>query len=200
MSRKLVAVAILVVLSAVVAALVLGRRGEDYAFAGGEIKPAKAAAAIDLTDQHGQPFTLDQLNGRVVLLYFGYTTCPDLCPTTLSDFTAIKSGLGDLADSVAFVMVSVDPERDTAERLNEYLTFFDPAFIGLRGEGEQLERVKLAYGVVADRVEYPNSATGYLVDHTSLIYLIDPQGRLRLTYPYGTDPSLIEQDIRHLLS
>jgi protein SCO1/2 len=201
MSRKLIALAVAMAALAVAVALLLPNlRDEPYTFAGGEITPARAAAPIDLVDQNGQPFTLDEQRGNVVLVYFGYTTCPDLCPTTLSDFTAIKTGLGDEAESVTFLMVTVDPERDTTARLKEYLGFFDPDFVGARGDQAQTEQVKLGYGVIANRVEYPNSATGYLVDHTSLIYLIDPDGRLRVTYPYGTDPELIEQDVRHLLS
>jgi protein SCO1/2 len=199
-SRKLIAATALLAVVAVAAAVLWRALGDEpYAFAGGEIKPARAAAPIDLVDFNAQPFTLEAVEGDVVLLYFGYTTCPDLCPTTLSDFMAIKAGLGDEAESVRFVMVSVDPERDTAARLKEYLGFFDPDFIGLRGDEAQTEQVKLGWGVVANRVEYPESATRYLVDHTSLIYLIDPDGKLRVTYPYGTDPTLIEQDVRHLL-
>ncbi|MCC6790615.1 MAG: SCO family protein [Thermomicrobiales bacterium] len=199
MSRKLALAVIGVAAIAIVAGLIWQSRGEEYAFAGGEITPARAAAPIDLIDQNGQPFSLDSVKGDVVLVYFGYTTCPDLCPTTLSDFTAIKTGLGDEADKVKFVMVTIDPERDTTARLFEYLGFFDADFVGLRGEQAQLEPVMQAYGVVANRVEYPESATKYLMDHTSLIYLIDPDGRLRVTYAYGTDPALIEQDVRHFL-
>ena len=173
---------------------------ETYEFAGGEVSPAKAAPRIDLVDQDGQPFSLEQLEGNVVLLYFGYATCPDLCPTTLSDFTAVNEALGEKADRVKYVMVSVDPDRDTSARLKEYLAFFDPAFIGVRGDQAQTELVKREYGVVATRVDYPDSAVGYLVDHTSLIYVIDKDGKFRLTYSYGTDPTVIVPDIQHLLS
>lgn len=172
---------------------------DDYQFKGGELSPAAAAAPLDLTDQFGHPFTLERVQGEVTLVYFGYTTCPDLCPTTLSDFIAVKEMLGDDAGAVNFVLVSVDPERDTQERLAEYLGFFDSEFIGLRGTGEETEAAKAGYGVVATRVEYPDSATGYLVDHTSLIYVIDTEGKLRLTYPYGFDPESIAEDIRHLV-
>lgn len=199
MSRKLVATAAALVAVAILTALFLSLRDDSYEFAGGEIRPAMAAAPLDLVDQNDRAFSLEALKGDIVLVYFGYTICPDLCPTTLSDFMAIKTGLGDRADAVSFVMVTVDPDRDTTARLKEYLGFFDADFIGLRGEGEQLDRVMQAYGVVATRVDYPNSATGYLVDHTSLIYLIDREGRLRATYAHGTDPALIERDLRHLL-
>lgn len=202
MSRKVLAsLSVLAIIAVVGAGAVIFfvQRGEAYTFAGGEISPAKAAAPINLTDQDGQPFTLDQLEGNVTLVYFGYTTCPDLCPTTLVDFMTVRDELGDQAENVKFVFVTVDPERDTVGRMKEYLNFFDPQFIGLRGDDAQTEEVKASYGVVAKRVEYPDSATKYLVDHTSLIYVIDTEGKLRLTYAYGTDPLLIAKDVRHLL-
>ncbi|MCC6945738.1 MAG: SCO family protein [Thermomicrobiales bacterium] len=174
-------------------------RDESYTFKGGELSPAQPAASIDLIDHHGDPFSLDDVAGQVTLIYFGYTTCPDLCPTTLSDFSAVKRMLGDDAEKVNFVLVTVDPERDNPARLEEYLAFFDSDFIGLTGDEASIEAAKGGYGVVATRVDYPDSATGYLVDHTSLIYVIDRDGNLRLTYPYGFDPESIAEDIRHLL-
>ena len=173
--------------------------GQSYTFVGGELKPAKAAPPLDLTDQHDRPFHLTDYRGKVLLIYFGYTTCPDLCPTTLADFQAVKASLGEEADNVAFVLVTVDPKRDTAARLSEYLAFFDPAFIGLRGDAAQTTAAKQGYGVYAQKVEQLNSATGYLVDHTSMIYLIDPGGRLRLTYSHGSDPADITKDVEHVL-
>lgn len=178
-----------------------GNRTEAYKFEGGEIIPPAAAPALDLTDQHGQPFSLDQEQGKVALVYFGYTTCPDLCPTTLNDFAIVKDSLDpETADQVDFLLVTFDPERDTEARLQEYLGFFDPAFIGLRGTDAQTAQVLADYGVTIKRVEYPESSTGYLIDHTALIYVIDKQGRLRLTYPYGTDPAAIVKDVEHLVS
>ena len=194
----LAAVAIAIIATIAVVTVVIGRR-ESYAFKGGEIRPPVAAAALDLTDQHGQPFSLERERGNVLIVFFGYTACPDICPTTLSDYTAVKEALGPKAERVRFVLVTVDPERDTAERLKAYLAFFDPDFIGLRGTPEQMEAVKQAYGVFARKVEFPNSAAGYLVDHTALTYVIDTEGRLRLTYGHGTDPEDIAADVRHLL-
>ncbi len=173
-------------------------RTDAYVFNGGEISPAAAAPALDLTDQNGAPFTLAQENGTVSLIYFGYTTCPDLCPTTLNDFTIVKDDLGDAAEQVDFIMVTFDPERDTQARMKEYLNFFDPDFVGLRGDDAQTQQFLQDYGVTIKRVEYPNSSTGYLIDHTALIYVIDKEGRLRLTYPYGTDPLMIAEDVQHL--
>jgi protein SCO1/2 len=174
-------------------------RTDAYVFKGGEITPPRAAPPLDLVDQNGEPFTLAQEEGNVLLVYFGYTTCPDLCPTTLNDFAIVKDELGEAGANVHYVLVTFDPERDTQERLSEYLGFFDPSFVGLRGTAEQTEAFKQAYGVTTKRVEYPESATKYLIDHTALIYVIDKQGRLRLTYPYGTDPMAIVEDMRHLV-
>ncbi|MEZ4506908.1 MAG: SCO family protein [Thermomicrobiales bacterium] len=175
-------------------------RTEAYEFNGGEISPAATAPDLALTDQHGDPYSLAQEGGKVALIYFGYTTCPDLCPTTLNDFAIVKEELGDEADEVEFIMVTFDPERDTQARMQEYLNFFDPDFIGLRGDDAQTEQFLKDYGVTIKRVEYPNSSTGYLIDHTALIYVIDKEGKLRLTYPYGTDPAMITEDVQHLIS
>jgi protein SCO1/2 len=191
-----VVLAIVVVMAA---GVLLYRSQEPYAYNGGFYSPAVAAAPLNLTDMNGNPFTLDQLQGDVALVYFGYTTCPDVCPTTLTDFQAVKEDLGADADRVKFLLVTIDPERDTEAKLKEYLAFFDPEFIGLRGDEAQTEQFKRDYGIVVKRVEYPDSATKYLLDHSAQTYAIDPQGRLALTFPYGMDPALMAQDIRHLL-
>lgn len=176
-------------------------RTEAYQFNGGQISPAAQAPALDLADQNGDAFTLASQQGSVSLVYFGYTTCPDLCPTTLNDFTIVKDDLDEKeAADVDFIMVTFDPERDTQTRMKEYLNFFDPAFIGLRGDDAQTQQFLQDYGVTIKRVEYPNSSTGYLIDHTALIYVIDKEGRLRLTYPYGTDPLMIAEDVQHLVT
>ncbi|MCA9879088.1 MAG: SCO family protein [Thermomicrobiales bacterium] len=199
--RKLIGGAVLAVIAiAAVAFLVNWSQEREYVFHGGVFTPPAAAAPLDLADQNGEPFSLDQVKGDVALVYFGYTTCPDVCPTTLTDFQAVKEGLGAEADRVKFVMVTIDPERDTAAKLKEYLGFFDSGIIGLRGDAAQTEEVSRDYGITVKRVEYPESATKYLLDHTALVYLIDPEGRLLLTFPYGTDPALIAQDVLHVLA
>lgn len=192
-------------LLAVVAIVVAGgvfwwtNRTEPYQFKGGEISPAAIAPPLDLTDQDGNPFTLAQQKDKVSLIYFGYTTCPDLCPTTLNDFAIVKDELGEEAAKADFILVTFDPERDTETRLKEYLNFFDPDFIGLYGNDVQTQQFLQDYGVTIKRVEYPNSSTGYLIDHTALIYVVDKEGRLRLTYPYGTDPLMIVEDVNYLV-
>jgi protein SCO1/2 len=172
--------------------------GTSYAFSGSVIDPARSAPEIALADQERRPFSLEDYAGKAVVLYFGYTTCPDACPTTLSDYLAVKEMLGDRAEDVAFVLVTIDPERDTSERLAEYLAFFDPTFVGLSGTADEIAATARNYGVSYARVDYPESATGYLMDHTTLTYVIDPQGRLRLTYPEDADPADLAEDLRHL--
>jgi protein SCO1 len=181
------------------AVLITGCGGDEYAFQGGELKPLAAAPAIELTDQYGEPFSLATHEGKAVLLYFGYTTCPDACPTTLSDWIEVKRLLGDQADKVAFVMVTVDPERDTVETLNDYMAFFDPAFYGLTGDQETITTIEQSYGIMAVREEYPDSATTYLMNHTTSFWVIDAKGQLRLTFAHGTDPEIVTEDVKHLL-
>ena len=147
----------------------------------------------------GSPLTLSDLRGQLVLLNFGYTGCPDVCPVTLTEFLQIRSKLGQAADQVSFVFITVDPERDTAERMRKYLTNFDPEIIGLTGDRSDLEPVWADYGVYQAKVE-GTSEENYLVDHSSRVYVIDRQGNLRLTYLFGTENQLITEDVRHLAS
>lgn len=190
----------LLILAALISWTAYTVRGRSHAFNGGEYSPPQPAPALDLLDQNGNPFSLTDQAGKVNLIYFGYTTCPDLCPTTLSDFQLVKEELGPQAERVNFILVTFDPERDTPARLKEYLAFFDEDFVGLSGDETQTTAFLRAYGITVQRVDYPDSATGYLLDHTALVYLIDPEGRLRLSYPYGADPALIAEDVRYLLA
>lgn len=170
----------------------------SYTYRGSLIEPPIQAADFNLTDQDGQPFRLSDQRENIVLIFFGYTHCPDVCPLTLSDFKWIKANLGEQATKVRFVFVTVDPERDTAEVLKEYLSNFDPAFIGLTAAPETLEGVWKAYGVYQAKQQL-GSAAGYLVDHTARTYLIDQQGNLRLTYPFEMSKEDILADVRFLL-
>jgi protein SCO1/2 len=174
-------------------------RGSSYSFQGGELKPLAEAAPIELTDQNGQPFSLAAQEGKAVLLYFGYTTCPDACPTTLSDWVEVKRLLGDKADQVEFVMVTVDPDRDTQAKLLDYMSFFDPSFYGLTGDQATITMIEQNYGIVAVKDPIEGSATGYLMTHTTSFWVVDPDGKLRLTYALGTDPAVVAKDLEHLI-
>ncbi len=169
------------------------------AFRGSVLSQPIAAADFTLTDQHGQPFRLSAQRGKVVLLFFGYTSCPDVCPTTLSAWKRVHEELGDEAERVRFVFVTVAPERDTPERLGLHVDLFNPDFVALTGTPDELGPVYEAYGVYYEKLETPGSALGYLVNHTSSGYVIDPQGDWRLRHAFGTMSADIAYDIRELL-
>jgi protein SCO1/2 len=184
-----------------IAALALSR---PYTFRGSVIEPAFPAEDFTLSDAQGRPFRLSDQRGSLVLLFFGYTTCPDICPATLGEMKEVRerllkdSRLAEKAETVRFVFITVDPQRDTPERVGQYVSTFDPTFIGLTGSEAELEPVWKSYGVYRALSE-TESAAGYLVDHTTRVYLIDAEGNLRLTYTFGTPVDDILQDVRHLL-
>ncbi len=152
-----------------------------------------------LTDQHGQPFRLSDQRGYVVLLFFGYTSCPDVCPTTLATWKRVYEALGSDAERVRFVLITVDPERDTRGRLQQHLAIFNPAFIGLTGTPDELAAVYKAYGVYQAKAAASESAADYLVDHTASVYVIDRDGQWRLHFSFGTPAEDMVHDIRELL-
>lgn len=174
------------------------RQEEAYAFKGGFYEPPNPAAELSLLDQNQQPFDLNEHRGKVILLYFGYTYCPTYCPTTLVEMQAVEDLMGEQAGDVEVVMVTVDPLRDTPARLKEYMEFFDPSFIGLSGTEEAISAIKVPYGAFAEK-QAPDASGAYLVDHSTSLFAIDPDGNLRLTWPYGTSPEDISSDVRHLL-
>lgn len=168
-------------------------------FRGTELDPPPPAPDFTLTDPHGQPFRLSDQRGKVILLFFGYTHCPDVCPTTLATWKQVHDALGGDADGVRFVFITVDPERDTPERLQQHLAVFNPRFIGLTGSPEELEPIYQAYHVYHEKVQASQSGVGYLVNHTAAVFVIDPQGRWRLSYSFGTLPEDIVHDVQALL-
>ncbi len=160
--------------------------------------PPIEVADFTLTSHTGESFRLSDLQGKVVMLFFGYTNCPDVCPTTLAEFKRVKTLLGDDADQVAFVFISVDGARDTPERLAAYVHAFDPNFIGLTGEDAEIRAVGQDYGIFFQRVNYDNP-DNYLVDHTASSFVIDQEGRWRIKFTYQSDPVGMVAQIRHLL-
>ena len=146
------------------------------------------------------PLSLADYRGQVVLLYFGYTWCPDICPTNLSLFSQVLNELSDeeLA-RVQPIFVSVDPRRDTIERLKEYTEYFHPRLVGITGSEHQVAQTAALYGV-AYRLVNPETEANYAVDHSADTYLIDPQGRLVDTLPHGSSPETLLEKLRTLLS
>jgi protein SCO1/2 len=181
---------------------------ERDAAAAGQGQDGKAAPALQsyqlggdftLTDQNGQPFQLSQLRGKTVLLFFGYTLCPDACPTTLSKLARVYSLLGPEAEEqVVTVFVSVDHGRDKPAKMKEYLEYFDINAVGLSGTKEQIDPIVAQYGA---RYEFTDSgsAAGYLVNHSTDLYLIDPQGDVRYVFKHKDPPDVIVPVIRQAL-
>jgi len=167
--------------------------------AGTPIEPPRELTDFTMTSAAGTPLSLSDLQGRPVLLYFGYTFCPDVCPTTLADFVRVKRDLGEDADKVAFVFISVDPERDTPEKIANYMRAFDTEFIGLQGNEKTLRRIQFDYGLFYQKSQVPGTSADYLVDHSAAAYLIDQEGRLVMIYAFGTPPEVMRADVRALL-
>jgi len=164
-----------------------------YIFHGSVIGPPVLASDFSLTDQNEKPFRLSAQAGQMVLLFFGYTNCPDECPATMAQFKRIRAELGREAERVQFVLVTVDPEVDTPGRLGEFVAKFDPTFIGLTGTRAELEPVWKSYGV------YQAKQSSGEVAHNSRIYAIDARGNLRLTYTTDAPAAEIARDVQQLL-
>lgn len=153
---------------------------------------------FSLTAAGGKPVRLSDFRGKLVALYFGYTYCPDVCPTTLAELAAGMRDLGADAQQVQVIFISVDPARDTPERLADYVANFDPSFIGITGSPEAIAAVATPLGIYYQAHE-GTAATGYLVDHTATVMVLDRQGRLRLLLPFGTTGAQAASDLRALL-
>jgi len=179
--------------------LVLSTGCQPDSFRGTEMPAGLKAADFQLVDQHRKPFQLSGQRGAVVLLFFGYTFCPDVCPLTLSHWKKVADLLGPAARDVRFVYITVDPERDTAPQLAAHLNVFDDDFIGLTGKQEELDKVYKTFGVMYEKVQIAESSTGYLVNHTARTNLVDQEGNWRLTFAYNTAPEIIAHDIKLLL-
>jgi len=169
---------------------------ENAALKAGAFTPARSAPDFSLGGSNGTELKLSRYRGKVVALGFGFTSCPNVCPTTLAVLAQARKQLGAEGDRLQVVYVTVDPERDDAGRMREYLAAFDRTFVGGTGTPEQLAAVRKAYGVVARRV--PGAGGDHSMDHSSFILLIDPQGRLRALMPYGHGPDDYVHDIRIL--
>jgi protein SCO1/2 len=162
-----------------------------------EARPA-FGGDFTLTNQDGQPFRLQDVRGRPVLLFFGYTSCPDMCPVTMSRITGALSRVGKDASGVVTLFVSVDPRRDTPAVLKEYVGSFSTPLVGLTGSEEDLRRVAAAYH--ASFAFVSSGTPNYLINHTSAIFLIDRQGRLRQYFKFDESPDTLAAALRALLA
>lgn len=184
-----------IVITAIFITLVFSKsdrfRGTTYA------EPYPLAANFGLTQSNGDLFRLSDQQGKIVLLFFGYTYCPDVCPATLAEMNMALNEIPDKADSVQVVFVSVDPDRDTPQVTQEYVSRFNPTFIGLSGSINDLEPIWQEYGIFREIVK---SETDVItVTHTARVVLIDKEGNMRLSYPFGTPVEDIVYDLNLVL-
>jgi protein SCO1/2 len=153
---------------------------------------------LNLTDHTGKSRSLTDFKGKVVALFFGYTHCPDVCPTTLTDMKQTMKLLGEQANELQVLFVTLDPERDTQALLAQYVPAFDASFIGLYGSKEQTASVLNDFKIFAAKVEN-KGRSGYTIDHSAGVYVFDKSGKVRLYVGYGTKPDAIASDVRQLL-
>lgn len=166
------------------------------AFKGIDVTGAAFGRSFSLPDATGATRSLAEFKGKLVLVFFGFTQCPDVCPTALSRAVEVRRLLGQQADRLQVVFISVDPERDTPELLREYLKAFDPSFIALRGDADALAATAKEFKVIYQKVATPSS---YTMDHTALSYVFDPTGRLRLALRHEQSAEDVATDLRILL-
>jgi protein SCO1/2 len=160
--------------------------------------PAPLIPDFSLPATHGEDFRLSDYRGRFLLVYFGFLTCPDVCPTTLADLSRVMQELGALANEVQVVFITVDPERDSLLTLARYLAAFDENFIGLRGEEAALLPLKEQFGVTAVRRPV-ESSLGYTVDHTTSVFVLNPEGYLVGRIPYGTERASVAEQVEAVI-
>lgn len=189
--RTLVPLALMLLLTLAVSA------ADKAVFKAGAFSPPRLAPDFSLRGTDGSELKLSRHRGKVVVLGFGFTSCPDVCPTTLAVLAQARRKLSVAADKVQVLYVTVDPERDDTARMRQYLAGFDPTFVGGTGSAEQLAAVRQAYGILAQKTP---SAHGYAVAHSSFTYLIDRDGRLRGLMPYARTADDYVHDVRLLLN
>ena len=184
--------------SLLIAVLLAACDGDGPKFKSTDITGADYGRVLSLTDPSGKRRNLEEFRGKVVVVFFGYVHCPDVCPTTLGDLANVMKQLGQDADRVQVLFVTLDPERDTASVIAGYTAAFDPRFLGLYGSADETRRVASEFKVFYEK--RPGSQPGdYSVDHSAQSYVIDPQGRLRLFVRHGRIAADLPDDIRTLL-
>ncbi|QHE75322.1 SCO family protein [Hydrogenophaga sp. PBL-H3] len=181
------------------ALLIAGCTEKVESFAGIDITGADYATGFSLTDHNGQPRTLADFKGKVVVLFFGFTQCPDVCPTTMTELAEAKRLLGADGDRLQGLFVSIDPERDTPAIMKQYMASFDPSFLALYAAPNQLPELAKSYKMYYKKVDGP-TPTSYTMDHSAGSYVYDPQGRIRLYHRYGSGSAALASDLKKLLA
>ena len=167
-------------------------------FKGVDITGADYAKGFSLMDHNGQVRSLADFSGKVVVVFFGYTQCPDVCPTSMQELAEVKRLLGADGDKLQGIFITLDPERDTAELLKAYMANFDPSFMALRPNPEQLAAVTKDFKIYYKKVD-GKTATSYTLDHSAGSYTFDTQGRVRLYNRYGSGAAALAADVATLL-
>ena len=168
-------------------------------FKGADITGADYARTLALPDMNGQLRTLGDFKGKVTVVFFGYTQCPDVCPTTMAELAQVKKSLGADGDKLQAVFVTIDPERDTPEILKSYMASFDPSFVALRGTLEQTQAAAKEFKVYFAKV--PGKTEGsYTMDHSAGAFVLDTKGNVRLFERYGADAEGLTADVKALLA
>jgi protein SCO1 len=179
--------------------LLLSGCGEQPAFVGIDITGADYAQGFTLPDHHGRVRTLADFQGKVVVLFFGFTQCPDVCPTALAELAQAKALLGEQGERLQGLFISVDPERDTPEVMRAYMGNFDPTFLALHAPLAELPTLAQAYKIYYKKVDGP-TPTSYTMDHSAGSYVYDTRGRIRLYHRYGSGAEALASDLRRLLA
>ncbi|MFZ2309089.1 MAG: SCO family protein [Rhodoferax sp.] len=171
---------------------------QQAAFSSVDVTGAEYAKGFELTDHNGQVRHLTDFAGKVVVMFFGYTQCPDVCPTSMAELAGIKKALGKDGDRLQGLFVTVDPQRDTPEVLKGYMANFDPTFLALSAPPDKLAELAKEYKIYYKRVE-GKTPSSYTMDHSAGSYVYDTKGQLRLFTRYGSDPKGLTEDVRILL-
>lgn len=180
-------------------ALALSGCSEQIPFTGIDITGADYAQGFSLTDHHGQVRTLADFKGKAVVVFFGFTQCPDVCPTSMGEMAEAKQMLGADGDRMQGLFISIDPERDTPDIMKAYMASFDPSFLALHPTLEDLPALAKSYKIFYKKVDGP-TPTSYSVDHSAGSYIYDPQGRIRLYHRYASGAPALANDLRTLLA
>ena len=187
-----------IVVAALVALVLTGCSPGGPRFQASDVTGAAFGRDFKLTDHNGKPRTLADFRGKVVVMFFGYTQCPDVCPTTLSELAAALQKLGADASSVQVLFVTIDPERDTPALLSSYVPAFNPTFLGLYGDAAETAAIAREFKILYQK-QLGATPGSYSMDHSAGTFIFDPQGRLRLFVTHGQGPDSFAHDIRELL-
>ena len=169
-------------------------------FKSGVFDPPRAAPDFQLPGSNGKSVSLSAYKGKVVIVEFGFSSCPTICPVTMAKLSQVWKTLGPQAEQVQTLFISVDPARDTPERLRQFVTHFHPSFIGLTGTEPELAKVRESYGVIAAKVSSKEKPLEYDMHHSSSLHIVDRTGKLRILIPFGTTEADIVHDLKILLA